>query len=110
MESEAPNIIRGLTANEVKDGVQIVEWNYGHLKYKVLEDHIQWTTIYVEPNCREQGYGTTMMEWVENEARRLGKKYMVVKAFTDGKTDILGVFLKKLKYKDTGNFIWRKEL
>lgn len=107
---EASNIIKGLTPDEIAEGIVIQEWDCGHLKYKILDDHIEWTTIYVEQSYRDQGYGVKIIEWVENKARELGYKYVTVMAYTNGKDDILGRFLTKLNYVNVSTFHFKKDV
>lgn len=108
--TEPPTIAWGITEHEALDDLKLKTWDEGYMKYRVFEDCLEMRSIYVLLKHREQGVGTRMFKWLEDEARKTGKKYVWVHATTDGKTDILGVFLKKLKYKDTGNYIWRKDL
>ena len=112
--SEPPDITFGLTIHELDDNLKIKIWdNVSYMKYKVHNEGnvgMEMRSIYIRPPYREMKNGTRMMEWIEAEAKRQGQDNVWVHATTDGKTDILGVFLKRLKYKDEGEFIWRKSL
>ena len=70
-------------------------------------------SIYVGKEYREQGVGTEFMKWIENKAKKLKRPYVIIHTSTDGKTDILGCFIKKLGYKQLKPFvqlIWRKKI
>lgn len=108
MESEGNAVIMGLTPNEIKDGIEIMSWDWGYVKFKVYAEYIQMTSIYIKPEFREQHKGTEAMKWLEEQAK--DKKYVLIKAYTDGKSDILGRFLTSLNYKSIGNFLWKKDL
>ena len=108
--TDPPNIIWGVTEHEAIDDLIFKDFNdKAYLKYRVLPDAVEMRSIYIRRAYREQGLGTQMMAWLEAEAKKLGRDNVWVHATTDGKTDILGVFLKKLKYKDEGNYIFRKK-
>ena len=99
----------GLTEGEIKEGVHIKFFEEGYFKYKVNEWF--WVhAIYVKKSFREQGTGTRFMSEAEALAKSLGKTVVKLDATTDGKSDILGRFLTKLGYKDSGNYIWYKNI
>ena len=108
--TEPPNFQFGLTKDEVANGTQIMQWDEGGIKYKEHPDYMELIAIYVKKEFREKKMGTWFMEWLEEEAVMKGKNMVKVKAWTNGKDDILGRFLVKMKYKDMGNFIWQKNL
>lgn len=109
--TEPPNIIWGITEHEALDDLVFKDFDdKAYLKYRVLPDGIEMRSIYIRKVYREQGMGTKMMTWIEEEAKKLGKDNVWMYAVTDGKADVFGRFLEKLKYKDEGNFIWRKKL
>ena len=108
--TEPATITWGITEHEALDDLKSKIWDEGYMKYRVFEDCLEMRSIYVLAQHREKGVGTRFFKWLEDEARQMGKKYIWVHATTDGKTDILGVFLIKLKYKHMGEFIWKKEI
>ena len=109
--TEPPYIAWGVTEHEALDTLLFKDFDgRAYLKYRVLPDGVEMRSIYIRRVYREQGLGTKMMAWLEEEAKKLGKDNVWVHATTDGKTDILGVFLKKLKYKSMGEFIFKKKL
>ena len=114
--TEPPTIAWEVTEYEALDDLKLKTWEEGYMKYRVFGDCLEMRSIYVLLKYREQGNGTKFFKWLEDEVRSTGKKYVWVHATTDGKTDILGVFLKKLKYKnkevgtDNDKFIWRKDI
>lgn len=109
--TEPPYVPWCVTEHEAMDDLIFKDFEgRAYLKYRVLPDGVEMRSIYIRRAYREQGLGTQMMAWLEEEAKRLGKDNVWVHATTDGKTDILGVFLKKLKYKEVEQFIFKKKL
>jgi hypothetical protein len=108
--SEPTNFPYGLTEGDLKDGYHIKFYDEGYFKYK-LEGQDFWViAIYIKKEYREKKKGTMLMLDAERIARGLGAKVMKVDATTDGKTDVLGRFLVSLNYKDSGKYIWCKNI
>lgn len=110
-QPKEPEIVNfALTKEDVDNDVKIMIWDEGYMKYKEHSDYLQMIAIYVKKEYREQGTGTWFMEWLEEEAKMKNKNSVKVKAWTDGKSDILGRFLTKLHYKNIRDYIWQKKI
>ena len=108
--SEARQDSAGLTPFEVSEGTQLKDWEYGYLKYLVLEDSIRVTSIYVYQNHREQGNGSKILKFAENLAKESDKKSVKIATTSKPGKEVFGTFLKTMKYKQITPGEWEKKL
>ena len=74
---------------------QITLEDRGYLRFKDWGDCIEYREIWVEPELRQQGYGTELIERLAYIARIRGYPEIYTIVHTDGKSDVLGKFITK---------------
>ena len=108
--SEARQDSAGLTPFEVSEGTKLKDWEYGYLKYLILEDALRVTSIYVYQTHREQGNGSKILKFAERLAKELGKGVVKIASTSKPGKQVFGTFLKEMKYKQVTHGEWEKKI